>query len=138
MDLLELGRLRFASVSERLLNVFSRIKLRRLLNGSFHFGLSVVTRENAAVLGLNCPQTSLVVHLRARVFAYTPDQIRVTANFRGPLLRRRHLFSLFFFSVTNELQRGVNPRWLLNIRTITSQETLMGLICVRISPMGLI
>ena len=38
-----------------------------------------MVREDAAVLGLDCPEASLVVHLRPRELAHPSNQIRVPA-----------------------------------------------------------
>lgn len=60
---LELGRLGFALVGKRLLDVIGRIKLGRLLHGRSGGGGLLVVRKFSTVLCLDGPEATLMVHL---------------------------------------------------------------------------
>ena len=81
----ELSGFGLALVEKGLLDIVSGVKLRWLLGGGGLRRLLVVTRENAAVLGLDGPQTPLVIHLRPRKLPHTTDQIWVSAHLCGLL-----------------------------------------------------
>lgn len=60
----ELGGPGLALVKQRLLDIVGRVELGWLDGWSLGFGLGIVPGENAAVLGLDSPETTLVIHLR--------------------------------------------------------------------------
>lgn len=59
----KLGGFWLAFVDKRFLDVIGGVELRGLLCRSCVLGFGIVMRETAAVFRLNCPETSLVVHL---------------------------------------------------------------------------
>ena len=83
----ELGRLRLALVNQGLLDIVGRVELGGLLGGLSFGRLRIMAGENAAVFGLDCPETTLVVHLRSGVFAYALNQFWVAVHMGLPLLR---------------------------------------------------
>ena len=86
--LLELGELGLALVEEGLLNVIGGVKLGWFRRGRGLGRLLVVTGQNTAVLGLQGPDPSLVVHPRPGHLPDPPRQLRVASNPR--LVPRRH------------------------------------------------
>lgn len=90
----ELGRLRLALVDQRLLQVVGGVELRELLGGSSGLGLRLVVGEFAAVLGLDSPETLLLIHLGSRVLPDPSNQIGVPAGRPWLLSCRRHCLLL--------------------------------------------
>ena len=78
-----------ASVDERLLDIVGGVKLRRLLRRSLGGGLGIVAGKNAAVLGLDRPEASLVIHFGSGVLSDASDQVGV-ASAASALHLRRH------------------------------------------------
>ena len=76
------------SVDQGLLHIIGGVKFRGLLGGRRSLGLGIVAGKNAAVFGLDGPETTLVVHLGSGVLTYAANQIRVSAHLGGPLFRR--------------------------------------------------
>jgi len=89
----EFGGLGLVLVDEGLSDIVGGVKLGRLQGRGVGLGLGVVARESTAVFGLDGPDAPLVVHLRPRVLANTPDEFRVPR--RASQLLRRHCFSPF-------------------------------------------
>lgn len=84
----ELGGLGLVLVNQGCLHIIGGIKFRGLLCRRRSLGLGIMAGENAAIFGLNGPETTFVVHLRSGVLTDAADQIWVPAHPGGPLLRR--------------------------------------------------
>ena len=103
---LELGGLGLALVDERLLYVVSWVELGRLLRyraGSRRLG--VMAGEDASVLGLYSPETTLVVHLGPGVLANAANDIWVAAHPRPSHLRRHWTWTLGLVLFTKKRKR---------------------------------
>ena len=96
-----------ASIEDGLLDVISRIEFGGFFLGFWGRGFGVVAREDSAVLGLDRPEASLVVHFRTRVLAHATNQSWVSAaSPRLPLPSWRHCLLSLLASETLTLARS--------------------------------
>lgn len=84
LDVPKLGGFLLALVDKRLLNVIGWVELGLLIGSSISYsGPSLVLRENAAIFGLDSPETTLVVHLGSRKLSNAAYKIWVSARSKG-------------------------------------------------------
>ena len=75
-------------VNQGFLHIIGGVKFRGLLGRRRGLGLGIMARENAAVFGLDGPETTFVLHLGSGVLTNAADQIWVSAHLGGTLFRR--------------------------------------------------